>query len=64
MASEAGIMSAAPSPASARPARRTGIAGATAQIKEAAENRAAPAMKTRLRPMRSASRPPVMSSAA
>lgn len=63
-ASDAGIMQAAPTPASARPSTSTPTDGASAHSSDAAVNSANPAMNSLRRPRRSASSPPVSSSAA
>ncbi len=64
IASEAGSSKAAPSPASARAATSSVAVGASAHSTEATLNSAAPAMKIRRRPYKSANSPPVSSSAA
>ncbi len=59
-----GIIIAAPTAWRTRVATRKGIEGATAQSAEAAEKSSRPPTKTRLRPMRSATRPAGTRSAA
>ena len=56
--SAAGETSAAPSPCSARPAMSTLELCAKALTAEASENRMTPMVNSRLRPSRSAARPP------
>jgi hypothetical protein len=64
MASVGGVSSAAPQPWSARATMSIGRPAANAAASEAPVKRTAPATKIRRRPMVSASRPPVSSSAA
>ena len=62
IAGEAGSRSAAPMPVQARPAMSTPISGVKAQTSEPAVITAAPIMKPRRLPCRSAIRPPLSSS--
>src|SRR5262249_5431312 len=63
-ASEAGTAGAAPRPGPSRAPTRAGALGASPQASDAAVNSAIPIRKTRRAPWRSASVPPVNSSAA
>ena len=63
MARLCGASSAAPTPCSARAAIRVARSGAAAQASEASANTAIPIEKTRRRPIRSPSPPPIRISA-
>ena len=62
--SVAGIISAAPTPWTARLATRAPVLGANPAVADESANRTTPAMKARRRPKMSPSRPPVTSSTA